>query len=77
VRVVRDFRFMLDKYLQGAGDARIKDWPSWWPMRPSTTTRREPGARIGAALTARPGDGMSDRLARSHVGRDGVDAGDA
>ena len=64
-----DFRFMLDKYLQERGDTRITDWPSWVANATFDDGASRAGAQNWAALTARPGDGMGDRIARSHVGR--------
>ena len=64
-----DFRFMLDKYLQERGDARITDWPSWVANANFDDDASRAGAQNWAALATRPGEGMSDRIARSHVGR--------
>ncbi len=64
-----DFRFMLDKYLADRGDSRVKDWASWVANATFDNDGNRAEAENWAALSARPAEGMSDRIARSHIGR--------
>jgi len=64
-----DFRFALDRYLAERGDSRITNWASWVANASFDDDASRAGAQNWAALSTRPGEGMTDRLARSHLGR--------